>query len=81
MNNHQTSTSSLSLAAAIYALHPSAFVRVDRQPNSHKANFIFETKLFSDELVNNFWARQLSVDASTYFEALKRLKSLLYEMP
>jgi hypothetical protein len=79
VHNHQTSTSSLSLAAAIYALHPSSFIEVDRPIDSPKASFVFDSKLFDTELINKFWAGQLPVDASRYFEALKRLKSLLYE--
>lgn len=80
MNNHQTSTSSLSLAAAIYTLHPSSFLKVDRPVGSPKASFVFDSRLFDSELTNDFWAGRLNVDASAYFEALKRLKTLLYEV-
>jgi hypothetical protein len=80
-NNKYYKTTSLPLAAAIQAVSTSKLELVERNNSSQKAVFIFDrTKDPSfDEIVARFWSSSLPIDAATYFNAIKSVKSRLYE--
>ena len=73
-------TSSLSLAAALHSISTSPLETIDFT-NPKRAEFVFDrTKDHSfDDIVARFWSRTLPVDAATYFDALRSIKSRLYE--
>lgn len=72
-------TNSLALASFLnssgYALS-----EVKTQPFGPQLIFCFDmpAELF-DEMTNQFWSKSASVDALTYFECLKNLKSQIYQ--
>lgn len=75
-------TTSLSLASAINIASQAPLYSIDFPNGSHRAEFVFDTEndpQFQD-LISQFWARQLMVDANSYFESLRYLKSRLYEL-
>lgn len=70
-------TSDLSLASALSLYFP--LWAVDKDNPNKKAEFVFKREPGLDELVEAFWRRQLQVEPLTYFQALKAIKSQLYE--
>lgn len=70
-------TKSLSLAAAIYSLSPINLKSIHHE--GAKAIFIFDKSNEIDRAVNLFWQKKLSIDALSYFESLRYLKSRIYE--
>lgn len=76
---NQYSTSSLALAAFLCS------IKVDCTsitPNPLNSQFYFEFNLSPEEfqqLSDQFWSKNTNVDALSYFETLKVLKSRIYQ--
>ena len=81
-NENLYTTPSLDLAAALIASSLATLKNIEFSTNSPKAYFVLNgiTKTDLDRGLELFWAKDLIVDASTYFETLKSLKSRLYEV-
>ena len=81
MSKDHYKTQSLSLATAIQILSTTKLEKVEHIPNSRKVTFCFDSSQDPDfqTIINRFYARQLPIDAATYFDTLKSIKSLLYE--
>lgn len=79
--NNQYKTTSISLAAALQVISTSKLTLIDFSESPTRAQFVFDTSNDPslEEKVTQFWARELFIDAFSYFEALKYLKSRLYE--
>jgi hypothetical protein len=74
-------TQSLALASALHTVSTAKLQYIEISPSNKRATFVFDrTKDTSfDDIVARFWARELSVDVSTYFEVLKQVKARLFE--
>lgn len=73
-------TSNLALATALQAISSSKLEFIESGKNK-RSYFVFDhTKdpLF-DKIIAKYWSKQLPIDALTYFETLKNIKSRLYE--
>lgn len=46
--------------------------------NPNKIKFIFLKKRGLETAINDYWGNNLSVDAQTYFNSIKRLKNQIY---
>lgn len=68
-------TSDIALAATIASLLP--LEAVDKA-NPHKAKFIFRRTDKLDQLVDQYWRRELRVEPQSYFNQLKAVKARLY---
>lgn len=68
-------TSDLVLAAVLTLSLP--LDSIDKT-NPPKAQFIFKRTEGLDELIANYWKRELKVEPQMYFQSLKILKSRLY---
>jgi len=75
-------TQSLSLSAALQVVSTSPLDCIEISPDDNRATFVFDRSKDPsfDEIVARFWAKQLPVDAQTYFESLRYIKSRLYEV-
>jgi len=69
-------TSDLALATAISLWYP---IEALDHTKPRKTKFIFIRKNGLDKIVETFWKRQLKIDALSYFNQLKMVKSRLYE--
>ena len=80
INKNYYKTSSLATAAAIQAASTAPLEFIDFT-NPKRAEFVFDrTKDPSfNDIVSRFWSRTLPIDAATYFDALRSIKSRLYE--
>ena len=67
----------LGLAAALLS-SGSELLHVDKT-NPKRAVFLFRQTEFEDRLASSYINNQLQVPARTYFDAIKQLKSRLYE--
>lgn len=79
MNSNRTETTTLSLAAYLSSIGLEC-VTVKHDPSNPVFSFVFdlpevEFKSHSDL----FWSHRASIDPLTYFEALKVLKSRIYQ--
>ncbi|MSU55308.1 MAG: hypothetical protein EXS46_02090 [Candidatus Taylorbacteria bacterium] len=75
-NSDFFSTADLALAAGIsLSYHLEA---IDKK-NLRKAYFLFRRETGLDKLVQAFWAHELKVDPLLYFNALKEIKTRLYQ--
>ncbi len=74
-------TASLSLAAAVQTISTAKLERIDFSALNNRAEFIFDKSKDAnfDSIVTRFWTKNLPIDAFSYFESLKYLKSRLYE--
>lgn len=79
MDNNYYQTSSLALASAIQLASTSKLQSVEKSPDSSKAIFVFNITPDLDTIVQHFWDRTLPLDAFSYFETTKYIKSRLYE--
>ncbi len=70
-------TSDIAFASALYCLGYE-LDSVDR--TEQKAVFIFQRDKHMDEISIAFWSRKLEIDALTYFNAIKHVKSRLYNV-
>ena len=78
MNNNQYSTQSLALAAAIQLASLSKLQLIDRsQPD--RCEFVFDRTSDLDKVIELFWQKALPLDAFSYFETVRYIKSRLYE--
>ncbi len=48
-------------------------------PRDNKVTFVFADSSHIDELVDQFWKRQLTVEPLAYFNSLKFIKSRIHE--
>jgi hypothetical protein len=80
MNQNEFSTQSLSLAAALNAVAVSKLETIDFH-TTDRATFIFDRSKDPsfDEIVARFWSHQLPIDAATYFDSLRYIKSRMHE--
>lgn len=69
-------SSDLSLSAVISMSYP---VDMLDKSDPSKIIFIFRREAGLDNLVQAFWDRQLQVEPRAYFEAIKVLKSRIYQ--
>lgn len=79
MNNNQYQTTSLALAAAIQLGSSNKLQSIETSPDSRKAVFVFSVTPELNSIIQHFWERSLPLDAFSYFEAIKYLKTRLYE--
>ena len=81
MNKDYYKTQSLPLAASLQVISLSKLELVEFSPDSNRATFYFDRSKDPqfDDILAQFWARQLMVDAQTYFEAIKQIKNRMYE--
>jgi|GEM_PF-1346880 len=81
MTSQTFSTQSLALACAIQTVSLAKLSSIELSPESSRATFFFDrsqdTQLST--IIAQFWAKQLPVDALSYFETLKYFKSRLYQ--
>jgi hypothetical protein len=70
-------TQSLSLAAAIQTVSTGKLLFVDKG-TGEKSSFVFEKTSDLEQIVEKFYKKELLVDAFSYFESLRYLKSYLY---
>ncbi len=75
------STQSLALACAIHTVSLSKLECIEFSQETSRATFHFDRAKDPsfDAIISQFWARQLPIDALSYFEALKYFKSRLYQ--
>jgi hypothetical protein len=78
MNIDLYQTSSLSLATALIVSSTAKLDFIDKS-NSSRAVFVFKRSKDLDKIIELYWQKKLPCDCSTYFDALKYLKSRLYE--
>jgi len=69
-------SSDLALVTAISLYY--SVEAIDRT-NPSKAEFIFKREQGLDQIIEQFWRKELQVDALTYFNQLKLIKARLYE--
>ena len=69
------STPDLALAPAISIWYP--IDSIDRT-NPAKAQFLFKRNSNLDQLIENYWKRELRIEPQAYFSQLKIIKSRLY---
>jgi len=69
-------TGDLALATAISLYYP---LEVIDRTNPARAEFLFKREQGLDNIIENFWRKELQVDALTYFSQLKLIKARLYE--
>ena len=81
-NNYRNKykTKSLALASAIQTTSTSKLEYIDSS-DPQRSEFIFDRSKDPsfDDIIARFWACQLRVDASTFFNNLRYIKSRLYE--
>jgi len=78
MNKNQYLTTSLSLAAAIQLASDSKLLSVEKYKD-RKSSFVFENTPDLSQIIDKFWKKELPLDALSYFETLRYIKSLLYQ--
>lgn len=73
-------TFNLSLAAAIQCVSTSKLECIDFS-DQQRAEFVFDRSKDPsfDEIIQRFWNKSLPIDASSYFESLRYVKSRLYQ--
>lgn len=76
-NENYYSTSDLSLAATLLCLGYK-LEALDRH-DSRRAVFIFNRDKALDNFLEAYWGDNLTVNPRTYFDALKSLKTRLYD--
>lgn len=79
MHENQYVTTSLPLAAAILLVSTSKLLDVDKTSSSQRASFVFSHTDDLPKVIELFWDKSLPVDALSYFETVKAIKSRLYE--
>jgi len=79
MNKDEYKTASLALAAAIQMASASKLQYVERLPDNSKALFVFTRTSDLDNIIQLFWQKNLPLDAFSYFETTRYIKSRLYE--
>jgi hypothetical protein len=74
-------TQNLALAAALQACSTAKLHSIDLTSSGGRATFVFDTSHDTDfeKKVDLFWSKNLLIDTATYFDALKSIKSRLYE--
>lgn len=70
-------SSDLSLAAIISMYYP---VEALDKSDTRKIVFVFRREAGLDELVQAFWNKSLTVEPRAYFDAIKAIKSRIYEL-
>lgn len=81
MSSNEHKTQSLALAAAIQAVTNTPPFRIEFAPDGRGAFiFILPPDISFYQISDFFWKKNLLIDAYTYFEAVKSLKSRIYEV-
>lgn len=78
-NNKDYTTTSLALAAAIQLASNSKLQFIDKSNSHERAMFVFNRTDDLDKVIELFWQKSLPLDAFSYFETVKYIKSRLYE--
>lgn len=78
MDHNKYITTSLALAAAIQLASHSKLLSVEKT-SSKQSSFIFSETSDISEIVRKFWAKELLLDAFSYFETLRYIKARLYQ--
>lgn len=78
--NEHYSTPSLALASAIQLASKSKLQTISKQKDNKRAVFVFTPSEDLPEIVDRFWKKTLPLDAFSYFETLRYIKSRLYEI-
>lgn len=76
MNNEHYKTSDLGLAAALLTSGV-ALINMDFS-NPRRVHFVFRDSELARATSSDYWASRLTVDALSYFENTKLLKSRVY---
>ena len=74
--NNYFETSELSLSSALLCLGYKLLIVEKRNP---KSLFMFERTEFIDQAIQGFWAGEVRVEPKAYFNAIKEVKSRLYQ--
>lgn len=69
-------SSDLALATLLSLYYP--IEAIDRTDPSGKSYFLFKRDEGLDQLVEQYWRRELRVEPQTYFNQLKLIKARLY---
>lgn len=74
-------THSLPIAAALQLVSIAKLIHIEKLPGTTKSLFVFDRSAdpHFDEIIERFFSKQLPVDACSYFESLRFIKSRLYE--
>lgn len=75
IKNNYYESSDLALSATISLWYP--VEGIDRS-DSHKAVFFFKHDSGLDQLLESYWRGELKVEPQAYFNAIKAIKSRLY---
>ncbi|CAN5118837.1 hypothetical protein BH09PAT1_BH09PAT1_3960 [soil metagenome] len=78
MNQNQYITTSLALAAAIQLASQSKLLFVEKT-SAKQSSFVFSETSDISEIARKFWAKELLLDAFSYFETLRYIKARLYQ--
>lgn len=79
MDKNEYRTQSLCLAAAIQLVSKSKLKAIEKSPQDFKATFVFDYATDIQNIVEQFFQKQLQHDLFSYFESLRYIKSRLYE--
>lgn len=79
MNKDKFRTNTLSLAAALVCTNSKSLSGVEFSDTSNKATFLFTNNSDLLHAARLFFEKKLDVDALSYFEAIKYLKSRVFE--
>lgn len=80
MNKNQYyKTPSLALASAIQLASKSKLQFIEKSDQSNRALFAFPLSDDLTQIIDLFWKKALPLDAFSYFEAMRYIKSRLYE--
>lgn len=75
-SNEYYESSDIALSTTLSLYYP---LEVVDRSNPQKALFVFKRDQQIDQLINSYWRGELKVNPLRYFQALKTLKSRLYE--
>lgn len=78
MDHNKYITTSLALAAAIQLASKSKLLFVEKT-SAKQSSFIFNETSDISEISRKFWAKELFLDAFSYFETLRYIKARLYQ--
>lgn len=76
MKKNEYSTYDLNIAGILVTMN-FKMVKLDRENPKH-VRFVFEDDLLIQEVIGNYWANKLSVDARSLLDAQKMLKTRIY---
>ena len=76
----ECSTRDIGEAAALYTLRKK-FLRIDRESPIHSYyRFVFQEDGECNKLLHEYWSKELLVNAKNYYDSLKTLRNLLWDI-